>query len=466
VKNGEPVIQGGDEDDEDADQEEIMAVLTRQPSRRMSRIGTMMKMKKEGDQSSMIESLISSTPEQILGTGSAEMVVNTNAPKEVQQVVLTYNYEMKQQAEAANRELELLRLRHIQDLEEAKAAGVSDTVLVRLREEHEDELRLMQEQNQLLKEELMKQRERDEAQALLTSAITATHHDQDTVAPTGLHAVEIQKDNARISEMVTHLQETCQNKDEVLVRLFDLINLREAEIHDYEVNQQAIATAQADDSLTLLQDARSEMLNLRNEVSKKDSELARLKHMMSMAGLQVPVSPTTRIPASPSQERTFLQVDDRYQQPSPSFSNAVGGARPRSPATPTTGSGQYNQPPRATVPLSPSGMGRGLSPSSRPPSSPGGQSYNQSSGGFLPNQQYKAGLSSNQQQQFNQQQQPTGLSPNQKFGQQPNVSPNRPRSPGTAFSPSSQFGAKPGSSPTQQYGQQYGQQQYGQGGYR
>jgi len=30
------------------------------------------------------------------------------------------------------------------------------------------------------------------------------------------------QDNSRINEMVSHLQETCESKDEVLVRLFDL----------------------------------------------------------------------------------------------------------------------------------------------------------------------------------------------------------------------------------------------------
>ena len=34
---------------------------------------------------------------------------------------------------------------------------------MKLREEHEDELRMMKEQNDLLREELIKQRERDEA---------------------------------------------------------------------------------------------------------------------------------------------------------------------------------------------------------------------------------------------------------------------------------------------------------------
>ena len=35
------------------------------------------------------------------------------------------------------------------------------------------------------------------------------------------------QDQGRIGEMVNHLQETCESKDEVLVRLFDLICLRE-----------------------------------------------------------------------------------------------------------------------------------------------------------------------------------------------------------------------------------------------
>jgi hypothetical protein len=401
----------------------------------------MMKLKKEGDQSSMIESLISQTPEAILGTGSAEMIVNTSAPKEVQAVQKSWNVEMKAQAEAANRELELLRLRHIQDLEEAKAAGVSDTVLIRLREEHEDELRLMQEQNQLLKEELVKQRERDEAQALLSSAISATHHADGSgtnVVGSGIQAIERQKDDARISEMVVHLTETCQNKDEVLVRLFDLINLREAEIRDYEVNAQAIATAQADDSLHLLQDTRNEMINLRGEIIKKDVEINRLRQLNGQPALAVSqpyqFSPQTnkllqRQQVSPGQQRSYSSEDftaaGRYQSGLTAANQ--GAPMPKQqqfsskPATQygqqqgQQGGGQYNQQGRPNTgmgqqALSPSAMGRG-SPNS---------------GQFSPSAQYgqTGGYSTNQ---YGQQQQGGGLgmnntssgfSPSQQFGQQ------------------------------------------------
>jgi hypothetical protein len=75
---------------------------------------------------------------------------------------------MKAQQEAANKELEKLRLRHIQDLEEAKVAGVSEGIMIHLREDHVNELRLMK-QNQRLKEEMMKTK-REEVQTLLVSA--------------------------------------------------------------------------------------------------------------------------------------------------------------------------------------------------------------------------------------------------------------------------------------------------------
>eukprot|EP00906_Rhabdomonas_costata_P035300 RCo049604 len=302
VKYGEPKIPEMPEDNED--QEEIIAALTRQPSGRVGRIGTMARVKREQNNEGEVESLIGRSPEAILGPGCEEKMINGDVPQEVQNVVRTWNLEMRAQAEAASRELELLRLRHLQDLEEAKQAGVSDEVLVRLREEHEWELRLMQEQNQLLREELLKQREREEAAALLTSATKAIAKEELATAKAGGGGGgakvedpamgEKQKDDARINEMVTHLQETCQNKDEVLIRLFDLINLREAEIRDYEMNQQAITIAHVDDSLEILKMLRKENQGLKGALAARDTEIARLR-MSCSAGAG---STTAQHPAS------------------------------------------------------------------------------------------------------------------------------------------------------------------------
>eukprot|EP00906_Rhabdomonas_costata_P020944 RCo030468 len=97
-------------------------------------------------------------------------LVDTAAPIEVQQVQKDWNAELRSLKSQADRELEFLRLRHIQDIEEARAAGVSEDVLARLREEHEQELQMMREQNVLLKEEILRQKKKEEAAALLRSA--------------------------------------------------------------------------------------------------------------------------------------------------------------------------------------------------------------------------------------------------------------------------------------------------------
>lgn len=47
-----------------------------------------------------------------------------------------FNMALLRQKEQAERELDVLRLRHLQDIEEARAAGVSEEVLARLRQEH------------------------------------------------------------------------------------------------------------------------------------------------------------------------------------------------------------------------------------------------------------------------------------------------------------------------------------------
>ena len=142
----------------------------------------------------------------------------------------------------------MLRLRHLQDLEEARAAGVDESVLQQLRKEHEQELYMMREQNLLLKEEILRQKQKEEAKALLLSAKQANSTVlQSVAASNGASEVakpvtEMQRhDEERITDICTHLQETCNNKDDVLVRMFDLICYYEAQIQDNDLNAQVQA---------------------------------------------------------------------------------------------------------------------------------------------------------------------------------------------------------------------------------
>eukprot|EP01004_Peranema_trichophorum_P002643 NODE_1686_length_1847_cov_36.113689_g1359_i1.p1 GENE.NODE_1686_length_1847_cov_36.113689_g1359_i1~~NODE_1686_length_1847_cov_36.113689_g1359_i1.p1 ORF type:complete len:501 (-),score=137.68 NODE_1686_length_1847_cov_36.113689_g1359_i1:95-1597(-) len=266
------------DDDEDDEQQEIVNAMLRQPSRKMSRAATMAQLK--------AEQLGMPPPENFVGMDSDELLhgglsVNPDAPAEVQAVQQTWNNELRAHQEQMNKALETLRLRHIQDLEEAKAAGVGDDVLLRLREEHEEELRMMREQNMVLKEEILRQKEKEEAQALLGSA-AQTMRIQESDKP---GEVVYREDDIRVKEMVEHLQQTCGNKDEVLVRMFDLICLREAQIKDLETNAQAIALAQMEDAgqgnNAALERTRQENQKLVREMTALKSENDRLKKLLS-----------------------------------------------------------------------------------------------------------------------------------------------------------------------------------------
>ncbi len=59
------------------------------------------------------------------------------APANVRKVRQEWNQELVEHQKATEKELEMLRLRHLQDLEEAKNAGAGEDVLARLRREHE-----------------------------------------------------------------------------------------------------------------------------------------------------------------------------------------------------------------------------------------------------------------------------------------------------------------------------------------
>ena len=77
---------------------------------------------------------------------------------------------------------------------------------------------MLKEQNQTLRHEIIRQAQRAEAAALLTSA-------HDMQSKDGIP--HTQKEDDRLNDLFDHLKETCDSKDEVLVRLFDLVCLRE-----------------------------------------------------------------------------------------------------------------------------------------------------------------------------------------------------------------------------------------------
>jgi len=123
-----------------------------------------------------------------------------DAPEDLRKVRQEWNQELMEQQKAAENELETLHLRHLQDLEEARKAGASEEVLAKLRAQHQDELGMLKEQNQTLRTEILRQKAKDEAKALLTNAV---EHQGDVLG--GKPAAK--QDNSRINEMVSHLQE-------------------------------------------------------------------------------------------------------------------------------------------------------------------------------------------------------------------------------------------------------------------
>uniref|UniRef100_A0A7S4G9T4 Uncharacterized protein n=1 Tax=Eutreptiella gymnastica TaxID=73025 RepID=A0A7S4G9T4_9EUGL len=186
-------------------------------------------------------------------------------PATVKAVQKEWRKEEVEHRKAAERELEVLRLRQIAEMKEAKKAGKSEAVLANLRKSHEDELEMMKEGNQLMRAEILRQQHKEQAQALLSSALSTMAADHG--------------DMGRVGEMVAHLQETCESKDEILIRLFDLICLREAEVHDLEANLSAIANAIDPASALQKQNVR-----LKEELSRKDHQLDNLKELLRQSG--------------------------------------------------------------------------------------------------------------------------------------------------------------------------------------
>jgi hypothetical protein len=236
-------------------------------------------------------------------TGVVDEVVDEDptAPAQLRKVRQEWNQELVAHQRAAGQELETLRLRHLQDLEEARRAGASDDVLARLRAEHDDELGMLKEQNQTLRSEILRQKAKDEAKALLTNAV---EHQSEVLGPSsGVTTTAVKQDNARVTEMVSHLQETCESKDEVLVRLFDLICLRESELKDLEQNVTAIAAAMAPAGAGNATALKSENQRLKADLARKDQHIEALKGLISNQGgalPQAPSSPVPRQPMSPS----------------------------------------------------------------------------------------------------------------------------------------------------------------------
>ena len=130
-------------------------------------------------------------------------VNDPNCPAAVQAVKTLWKKEEIEHRKAAERELNNLRLRHIQELQEAKDAGLDEAKLDNLRRLQEEELLMMKEQSKLLHEEILRQKEKEEVQALLSSAMDNSELDLSALLP---------DDRGRIGEMVSHLQATCESK--------------------------------------------------------------------------------------------------------------------------------------------------------------------------------------------------------------------------------------------------------------
>jgi hypothetical protein len=266
-KNGVPEIPDCPDDDDDDEEMEIVAALTRQPSKKMS-----MKIADAQERGEAVP-VSAMTASDMLADA-----VDESLPENVRKVQADWNIEVQAHQQAAEKELEMLRLRHLQDLEEAKNAGVSEAQLAKLRQDHEDELAMMKEQNQMLRNEILRQKAKEEAQALLSSAVSGMNEEGTGLAGAGAGA----QDQGRIGEMVNHLQETCESKDEVLVRLFDLICLRESEVRDLEQNMGAIAAAMAPADASDGTALKMENDRLKQEIARKDQHIEALKGLINV----------------------------------------------------------------------------------------------------------------------------------------------------------------------------------------
>lgn len=251
-----------DDDDDDDPLANIVGALTRQPTKMMNRAA----MEAEAAGEEVPVSMM--TADDIIHGAN----VDPDAPAAVRQVQEQWNVELTEHAKAAEQELQNLRLRHMQDLEEAKNAGVSDDVLKKLQKDHEDELLMLKEQNQTLRHEIIRQAQRAEAAALLTSA-------HDMQSKDGIP--HTQKEDDRLNDLFDHLKETCDSKDEVLVRLFDLVCLRESELKDLEENMIPMAMAMAP-QMSGGGDNAAEVEKLKAEIKRKDQHIEALKGLVNV----------------------------------------------------------------------------------------------------------------------------------------------------------------------------------------
>jgi len=194
---------------------------------------------------------------------------------QVKQVKRQWNNELNAQTDQALKNEEALRMRHLQDLEEAKQAGVDKRTLEILKQEHQQELEMMREQNALLRKEIVRQKAKEEVVALLHSASDLN----DVRAPGGDPSL-LSKEDKRIAEIVEHLQETSESKDEVLQRMFELICYYERQIENHDANLQAIAAASSGGDYgyqKMLQKARARNEELQTALFLKDEEISKLR---------------------------------------------------------------------------------------------------------------------------------------------------------------------------------------------
>eukprot|EP00667_Euglena_gracilis_P001535 EG_transcript_1535 len=208
--------------------------------------------------------------------------VDENDNPELKEVKSRWNNELNAHVDQAMKEEEALMLRQLQDLEEAKKAGIDNKTLAILKQEHAQELELMREQNALLRKELMRQKNKEEVVALLHSA-----SDMNDIRVEGADREILSKEDKRIAEIVEHLQETSESKDEVLQRMFELICYYERQIENHDANLQAIAQASSGGDYgyqKMLQKAKARQEELQTALFLKDEEIAQLRSGRGGAG--------------------------------------------------------------------------------------------------------------------------------------------------------------------------------------
>jgi hypothetical protein len=201
-----------------------------------------------------------------------------NDSAQVKEVKRQWNNELNAHVDQALRQEEELRMRQLQDLEEAKQAGIDEKTLQVLKQEHAEELAMMREQNDELRREIVRQKNKEEVVALLNAA--SQFNDVAVGISAHSNGQALSQDEKRIQEIVEHLQETSESKDEVLNRMFELICYYERQIENHDANLQAIAQASSGGDSAyqkLLLKAKQRQEELQTALFLKDEEIQALR---------------------------------------------------------------------------------------------------------------------------------------------------------------------------------------------